>query len=87
MSVSSGMDDSFEEDVPEPTMSQEDLEEFQNLMPDQSPGVAMQILYVVVSIVFFAILFSPVIAYVVVGFEAAIVMFLTAFLVLLFQMF
>ena len=58
----------------------EDEEEWQELMPNQSPSLMVRILKYVVLVVLLLLMISPALVYMVVGFESAVVAFMVAFL-------
>lgn len=55
-------------------------EEWQSLMPDQSPSIGVRIMKAVVMILLIFLTVSPLIFYLLVGFESALVAFMVAFL-------
>lgn len=60
-------------------------EEFEDLMPDQSPPLIMRLLYMAVGVVTFAMLFAPAAMYFLHGIEASVAFFLTGVLIVLVQ--
>jgi len=63
----------------------EDEENFQELMPEQSPSNATKILYITVALITIGLVFSPIITFFLLGIEASVAFFLTGLLVLLVQ--
>ena len=58
----------------------QDGEEWQELMPNQSPSLPVRVLKYVVLVMLVLLTISPAIMYMVVGFESAVVAFMVAFL-------
>ena len=60
-------------------------EEWKDLMPNQSPSLPVRILKYVVLVALVLLTISPALAYMVVGFESAVVAFMVAFLFFFIQ--
>ena len=63
----------------------ENEEEWQELMPNQSPSLPVRILKYVVLVMLVLLTISPALVYMVVGFESAVVAFMVAFLFFFIQ--
>jgi len=63
----------------------QDEEEWQELLPNQSPSLPVRILKYVVLVSLVLLTISPALVYMVVGFESAVVAFMVAFLFFFIQ--